>query len=120
MENPVQVTFRGILRSPALEDYVRQRAAKLGTFFDRITGCHVTLEAPHPHHRHGRQYRVIIDLTVPGGELVVGRTPDERSLHEDMYAAIDDAFDDAGRVLQDHVQKQRAKRRSTHRDDAVG
>src|SRR5260221_8023559 len=101
-------------------DYVGQRATKLGTFFDRITGCHVTLEAPHPHHRHGRQYRVIIDMTVPGGELVVGRTPDQRSLHEDMYAAIDDAFDDAGRVLQDHVQKQRAKRRGTHRSDAVG
>src|SRR5258708_12093527 len=56
-------------------DYVGQRATKLGTFFDRITGCHVTLEAPHPHHRHGRQYRVIIDMTVPGGEPPRGQHP---------------------------------------------
>jgi ribosomal subunit interface protein len=107
MEIPVQITFRGIDRSPAIEEYVHQRATKLETFFERIVGCHVTLEAPHQHHQHGRHYRVLVDLTVPGAELVVGRTPDEGSLHEDVYAAIDDAFDDAGRVLQDHVRRQR-------------
>ena len=120
MENPVQITFRGIERSPAIEDYVRQRATKLGTFFDRIIGCHVTLETPHQHHRHGRHYRILIDLTVPGDELVVGRTPDVGSRHGDVYAAIDDAFDDAGRVLQDHVRRQRATRRLTKPNDTVG
>jgi ribosomal subunit interface protein len=107
MRNPVQVTFRNVESSPAIEDYARQRAAKLETFFDRMIGCHVTVEAPHQHHRRGRHYRVLIDMTVPGAELVVRRTPDEGSLHEDVYAAIDDAFDDAGRILQDHVRKQR-------------
>ena len=103
----VQITFRGVERSPAIEAYVRQHATKLDTFFGRIVGCHVTLEAPHQHQQHGRQFRFLIDLTVPGAELVVGRTPDEGSRHEDVYAAIDDAFDDAGRVLQDHVRRQR-------------
>jgi ribosomal subunit interface protein len=107
MQMPVQITFRGIERSPAIEDHVRQRAAKLGTFFDRIIGCHTTVEAPHQHQHRGRYYRVLVDLTIPGAELVVGRTPNEGSGHEDVYAAIDDTFDDARRVLQDHVRKQR-------------
>ncbi|SRR6266542_4554758 len=107
MQVPIHITFRSIARSPAIEDYVRQRATKLGTFFDRILGCNVTLEAPHRHHRRGRHYRVHIDVTIPGAELVVGRTPDEGSAHEDVYAAIDDAFDTAGRILQDRARKQR-------------
>ncbi len=37
---------------------------------------------------------------------MVGRTPDEGSRRQDLYAAIDDAFDNAERVLQDHVHKQ--------------
>jgi ribosomal subunit interface protein len=117
MENPVQVTLRGIEHSPAIEAYVQQRASKLETFFDRIIGCHVTVEAPHRHQHHGRPYRVRVDLVVPGAELVVGRAPDEDKSHQDVYAAIDDAFDDAARVLQDHVRKQRGdtKVHETHR-----
>jgi ribosomal subunit interface protein len=115
VQSPVQITFRGLEGSPAVDEYVRQRATKLDTFSERIVGCHVTVEAPHQHHQHGRQYRIRIDLTVPGAELVVGRTPDEGSLREDVYAAIDDAFDDAGRVLQDHVRRQRGDTKSHER-----
>lgn len=107
MENTVQITFRDFERTPAIEAHVEERVRKLETFFDRLIGCHVTLEAPHRHRRHGRTYRVRVDLAVPGGDLVVGRAPDGNPRHEDLYAAIDDAFDDAGRVLQDHVRKQR-------------
>jgi ribosomal subunit interface protein len=108
VQTPIQITFRGLGPSTAIEDYVRRRAAKLETFFRRITGCHVTVEAPnHLHHKQGRQYRVLVDMVVPKAELVVGRTPDAGSSHEDVYAAIDDAFDDAGRVLQEYVRKQR-------------
>jgi ribosomal subunit interface protein len=116
MEIPIQITFHGIGQSSAISDYVRQRAAKLGTFFDRIIGCHVTLEVPHRHHRHGAQYRVRIDVTVPGAKLVVGRTPDEDSAHRDIYAAIDDAFDGLGRVLQDYVRKRTARDRTLRHD----
>jgi ribosomal subunit interface protein len=116
MEIPVRVTFRGIDRTPAIEDYVLRRAAKLERFFERIVACRVTLDAPHRHHQHGRHYLVRVDLTVPGAELVVGRTPDERALHEDLYAAIDDAFDDAGRVLEDHVRKQRGDTKTHERE----
>ena len=38
-------------------------------------GCRVIVEAPHRHHRKGKAYEVRIDLTVPGGELVINRSP---------------------------------------------
>src|SRR6266511_2776959 len=105
MDIPRRISFRNIDHSPAIEDYVRRRAAKLRAFSERIVSCDVTLEVPHRHQRHGRHYQVRIEVMVPGADLVVRRAPDERSRHQDLYGAIDDAFDNAGRVLQEYVRK---------------
>jgi ribosomal subunit interface protein len=102
MESPVQVTFRDISPSPALSAHVEKRIAKLDTFFGRIVKCHVVVEAPHRHSKHGKRFRVRIDLMVPGKELVVSKNPDDAK--EDAYAAIDDAFGDAERVLEDFAR----------------
>jgi ribosomal subunit interface protein len=102
-----QVTFHGIPHSDALEAYVRQRAAKLDTLFDRITSCRIALEAPHQHAHSGRHYRIRIDLAVPGEKIAVTRAADEDAGNEDPYAAVDKAFDDAGRQLQDYARRQR-------------
>jgi ribosomal subunit interface protein len=105
---PLQITFRGIQHSDAVEAYVRKRAEKLETFSLRITGCHVAVEAPHRHQQGGRHYRVRVDLTVPGDEVVVSHAPDEDPNNEDVYAAVDEAFDRVGRRLEDHVRRQRS------------
>jgi ribosomal subunit interface protein len=107
MKLPAQLTFRDLEPTDAIEAYVRERTAKLDTFFDRITGCRVVIESPHRHQRHGHHYRVRIDLTVPGQELAVTRDPPEHKQNEDLYAAVDDAFDDAQRILQDYARKRR-------------
>jgi ribosomal subunit interface protein len=80
--------------------HVERRAAKLDTFFDRILKCHVVVEAPHRHAKHGQRFHVRIDLHVPGKELVVSKNPEEAK--EDAHSAIDEAFADAERVLEEH------------------
>ena len=100
MQSPVQITFRDIKPSNAVSAHVEKRAAKLDMFFDRITSCHVVVEAPNRSHKHGPGYHVRIDLHVPGKELVVTKNPDER--REELHAAIDDVFGDAERVLADY------------------
>jgi len=52
---------------------------------------------------------VRIDVTVPGGEVVAARSPDDAKPLEDLYAAIDAAFDHVGRGLQDFVRRQRGE-----------
>lgn len=112
MTIPVQVTFHGIDHSDAVEQLVRERAAKLQTFHSDLTGCRVSLEAPHRHRQHGNNYRVRIDLRVPGGdEIVFSRNPDKGRSHADLYAAINDAFDGAGRSLHDFVERRRTNGR---------
>ena len=102
-----QLTFRDFPPSSALSDLVQKKADKLDEFFNSITSCRVVIEAPHRHHQHGRHYHVRIDLTVPGGELVVDRDPESRTMHENAYAAVEDAFDDAERMLREHARRVR-------------
>jgi cold shock CspA family protein len=64
--------------------------------------CRVVVEAPVRHHRKGGPYKVRIDLTVPGDELVINRQADE-----DLYVAIRDAFHAARRRLEDYARRQR-------------
>jgi ribosomal subunit interface protein len=107
MNPPVQVTFRNMPKSDAVDAYVRERVAKLDTFSARITSCHVAIEIPHRHQQTGNHFRVRIDVIVPGGEVVVSHAPDEDRTSEDAHAAIDHAFDQMGRRLEDHVRRQR-------------
>ena len=115
MAVPVQVTFRDIPHSDAVAAHVEKRASKLETFSDRLTRCHVVVAAPHRHHRHGKRYQVRLDLHVPGKELAISKTLDE--MKEDLHAAIDDAFNDAERVLEEHervVKDDKTHKRPPH------
>lgn len=109
MELPLQITFREMPPSPAVEANIREKAARLDRFSEHIMACRVVVEAPHRHHRRGKLYHVRVDLTVPGGELVVSREPAAHHAHEDVYVAIRDAFDATVRQLEDYVRRQRCQ-----------
>lgn len=110
MELPLQIAVRNTEVSADVTDAIRARARKLDAFYDRIMACRVLVEVPQ-RHRIGTPvaYNVRIDLTVPGGELVIKRKP-----RMDVLTAIQDAFDAAGRRLQDYARRQRGdvKRRA--------
>ncbi|MGH9855325.1 MAG: HPF/RaiA family ribosome-associated protein, partial [Blastocatellia bacterium] len=78
MQLPVQITFRNMDSSPAVEARVREEAEKLSEFYDGIMGCRVMVEMPHQHRQRGKRFHIRIDLTLPGGEIVVKHEP---SLH---------------------------------------
>jgi ribosomal subunit interface protein len=109
MQGPLEINFRGMDRSDAVEARVREKAAWLESFHDRIMSCRVTVEAPHRHQHKGRIYTVGVDVTVPGAELVVNRDPGADHAHEDVYVAIRDAFDAAKRRLEAHNRKHQGK-----------
>ena len=99
MQTPLQITFRNFPRSDAVEARVRDKAAKLEEFHPRIMSCHVVIEERDRHHHQGKQFSVRIDVRVPGHEVVV-----DRDHHEDIYVALRDAFNAAGRKLEEVVR----------------
>jgi len=107
MQLPLQISFRHMKHSETIEGLVRERALKLDTFSDRIIGCRVVVEPAGKHHKLGNPYKVRIDLTVPGEEIVVTGGPSQRSEAKDIHVALRDAFDSARRQLEDYGRRQR-------------
>jgi ribosome-associated translation inhibitor RaiA len=105
MQIPLQVTFRNLKRSPAVEAEVRTHAERLDKFYDRIMSCRVVIEERHKHHHQGNHFHVSVDVTVPGGELAATREPDEHHRYTDVHVAIRDAFDSVRRQLEDFARR---------------
>ena len=108
MQIPLQITFREIGPSPAIEANIREKVDRLERLFDRITSCRVVVEARNTTHKKGTLYNCLVDITVPGEEIVVGHTGPITHAHEDVHVAIRDAFDAASRRLEDHARRMRS------------
>ncbi len=108
--NPiVQISFRNMNHSTAVESRIDEKLAKLRQLFAEISGCHVMVELQHRHQHQGKLYHVVLELTVPGGEIVVSRASHDDHSHEDVYVAIRDAFEAARRQLEQHAGRRRTK-----------
>ena len=118
MPMPLQISFRNMDPSPAVEERIRKKAAKLERFHDRIVGCKVVVEAPHRHHHKGKLYSVRVDVSVPGKDVVVDRAKPTDHAHEDVYVAVRDAFAAAVRRLEDQTRKRRGKNQNSRRTAA--
>jgi cold shock CspA family protein len=134
---PVQVTFRNLSHSDAIEAFIREKAEGLDRYYNHIMSCRVIVEVPHRHHREGPHCHVRIDLTVPGGEIVIKREPtlyarqqdteveecakcmEIGRSHKHLKVAVREAFDAARRKLQDHARRQRADVK-THKERPEG
>jgi ribosomal subunit interface protein len=102
MRLPLQVTFRNIPSSDAIETHLNEKAAKLDRFYDRIMSCRSVVDSTQRRHHQGKLYGVRIDITVPGREIAVSRVE-----NEDVYVAARDAFDSAYRILEEHRRRER-------------
>lgn len=107
MRLPLQITYRNVPPSEAVERCIRERAERLDQFCDRIMGCRVVVEARHRRQHQGHLYHLRIDITAPGDEIIVSREPALHRTHEDVYVAIRDAFDAARRRLEDYARRHR-------------
>jgi cold shock CspA family protein/ribosome-associated translation inhibitor RaiA len=105
MQIPLQVSFRHMDHSAAIEALIREKVAKLDAFPDHIIGCRVVVEPAGKHHENGNLYQVRIDITVPSEEIVVVRQPSQHTEYKDIQVALRDAFDSARRRLEDYVRR---------------
>lgn len=115
----VQVTFRNLDHSDAIESRILEQVDKLGTFYPNIMSCRVAVEEQHRHHQKGNVFHVRIETKVPGHELIADREPDQNHAYIDVYVAIRDAFDAMRRQLEDLVRHQQGKVK-THEPQAYG
>ncbi len=114
MNQPLQIEFLHMEPSAALTQLITEKAEKLERLTERMSKCHVTIEAPHRNHNKGQHFQVNIQLAVPGKQLTVsqnGKAP----AHEDAYVAVRDAFTSLQRQLKAYNDRQQGhvKRHAT-------
>jgi cold shock CspA family protein len=97
MERPLKITTRDFVLTEPIEAEIREKAARLDSYYDRITGCEVTVQA--------------LVVSVPGSKFSVSHQAEE-----ELPGAIREAFDAARRRLEDYA---RAQRRATKAHEPV-
>jgi ribosomal subunit interface protein len=116
---PLQITFRDLEPSAALESRIRELVQRLEKFSAQIVRCHVTVAAGHRHSRQGHLYEVHFQVTTPGGNLIANREHRKRHSHEDVHVALRDAYRAVRRRLQEHERRRRREVKH-HAPEEVG
>lgn len=100
MERPLQIVFHGVDSSAAMEAHIRERADRLGRYYDRLTGCRVVLEAPHNANRPAAASFVCkVEVDIPARPMITGSG--EGAAGEDASVVVNQAFAAAERQLKD-------------------
>lgn len=104
---PLQITFRHMSPSPALEARIRELASRFDRFSEHIRSCHVIVEPPAHHQHQGFLYDFRIHIALRDQEIAIRHAHPADHAHEDPYVALRDAFRAARRKLEDYERKRR-------------
>ncbi|AUX45383.1 cold-shock protein [Sorangium cellulosum] len=113
----LELTFRHIDKSPALEELIREQADKIQRFNDHINSCAVVVELDHASQGTGTEYRVRVDLHVAGKQEIVC---EERAARNLLQPAVRDVFQRAGRQLKKLASAQRSEVKAHPAQDTAG
>ncbi len=108
MQIPLQITFKNMDSSEAVEARIREKAAGLERFSEHVTGCRVVVEAPNRRGHKGKLYHVTVHATMPKGiDIIASHQHRNDHRNEDVYVTVQDAFDAAARQIEDAARKLR-------------
>jgi putative sigma-54 modulation protein len=119
MSTPIEIHFHGIEKSEAIEERVREKAAKLEKHCGRMTRCRVVVESPHRNPQKAKVFQIKIEISLPRRQpIVVCHEREGSHAHEELPLAIRDAFaaalrkvDDVGTKITARPKLERGRRR---------
>lgn len=101
MKPAVDVVYRDMESSAALNEIISKKLEKLNRFTDQIIHSRVVLDTPHNHKQKGKQFRASLELDIKGHPIAI--TQDNESIH----LAVRDLFTTAERKVKQITAKQR-------------
>lgn len=112
MRSAPEINVQDVPQAAYFRTWILRRVKKLAARHPDITKFRVAVDTPHRSQSKGRQYRVQIDIGVPGSELIASNHSDSSS--EKLIPALHEVFQRSERQLEEY----RATRR--HRDRRQG
>lgn len=109
---PLEISYRDVEKTEAIDNLIREKAAKLDKVCDHIVSCRVAVEKPHEYVKTGNKYRVRLDISVPPGHsVVVNKEPGRTKMHDPLPTVIREAFKAAERQLRElnKIQREEVK-----------
>ena len=120
MRIPLEISFHGLPQSDALEQQIRNDAAKLERVCDHLVSCRVGIKQDQKSRNTSNPFKVRIEMRVPPGHnLVVTHKSGNKEAAEDLPAAIKNAFKSAHRRLKQLVEKQQGEKKSHPHQDTT-
>ncbi len=108
MQKPIEISFRGVERTAAMEKLIREQTGKLEQVGEHLTSVQVTVEKPQEHLSRGNPYRVrVLAHVPPGHDLVATREPGEGDMHDPLDKIIRECFHALWRQVKEVKQRQR-------------
>jgi ribosome-associated translation inhibitor RaiA len=107
MNEALAIVFDNLDPSPALAATIQEKSKKLDRFFPHVTDARVIISRPQKRHHKGDLYHVSIEVNVPGKRLCVSKTQGKEIRHEQLPAALNDAFAAMARQLEDYCRRLR-------------
>jgi ribosomal subunit interface protein len=101
MKPAVDVVYRDLDSSPALNETITKKIEKLNRYSDQIVHSRVVLDTPHNHKHKGKQFRASLEIDIKGQPIAV--TQD----HESIHVAVREAFNTAERKIKQFSSRQR-------------
>ncbi|RYY74830.1 MAG: ribosome-associated translation inhibitor RaiA [Gammaproteobacteria bacterium] len=101
MKPAVDVLYRDLEASPALNEIISKKLEKLNRYSDQIIHSRVVLDTPHNHKHKGKQFRASIEIDIKGHPIAVAQD------NESIHVAVRDAFITAERKVKQIAARQR-------------
>jgi hypothetical protein len=117
MQNPFQVSFKGMEPNKAVESEVRAWVTKLSSLIDaaRMMSGRMVIESAEQNgsqRHHGPRYHAYMELTTLDAAVIVERDQVGNDAHEDVFVAVRNAF----RLLRRQLVAVRARQQETNPD----
>jgi ribosome-associated translation inhibitor RaiA len=116
MTFPLSIKFHNTRKSARMEEEIRDFAARLDKYHQRIQSCEVVIDQPHTQHQKGNDFQVRILISLPRKQqvAVTSSTP-KHGDHTSLRNTVRDAFDVAARQLKAFREKPITRRVKTAR-----
>ena len=110
MQQPVEISYRGVEKLDYIDNYIMRRVARLDKLCDYLIHAHIAVEKYQEGQVTGNPYRVRVYLTLPrNGQVVVDRLSAMRPRQEPLITTIRKAFEATERQLKAFMERQRGE-----------
>jgi cold shock CspA family protein/ribosome-associated translation inhibitor RaiA len=107
MQVPPEIAFRHVQASDHLKSLILDGIDRLEKIYPNLISCRTLVDDMTPDRQNGNEYRVRLEIGIPGSTIIVDKSDSEHTEYRDVTQVINEAFDIARKRVQKAKELQR-------------